>query len=116
MADAPESEQPEIIPKPPSHPITTSLLIVSAVATLIAIGFVWSELFGNYLLSSKGPVREVDMGNHSVEKMKGRQTPIDHYELDFPGEKNIQNLEYNVKTDLHIGSKFEGGDAGGGGN
>ena len=111
MAD--ESEQPEIIPKPPSHPITTSLLIVSAIATLIAIGFVWSELFGNYLLSSKGPVAEVGMDAHKWDKLKTRSGPIDHYELDFPGEKNIQNLEYTVKTDLHIGSKFEGGDAGG---
>ncbi len=114
MADAPESEQPEIIPKPPSHPITTSLLIISSFATLIAIGFVWNELFGNYLLSPKGPVREVGMEAHSYDKLKTRSGPIDHYELDFPGEKNQQNLEYNVKQDLHIGSKFE--DAGGGGN
>ena len=113
MAD--ENEQAEIIPKPPSHPITTSLLIASTIATLIAIGFVWSELFGNYMLSGKGPgPREVDMQKHYKDALKGKQTPIDHYEIDFPGEKNLQNLEDNVKTDLHIGSKFEGGDAGGG--
>jgi len=37
---------------------------------------------------------------------------IDHYELDYPNEKTLTNLEYNVKQDLHIGSKFE--DTGGG--
>lgn len=112
MADAPESEQPEIIPKPPSHPITTSLLIISFFATLLGIGFVWNELFGNYLLSSKGGPIEVGMDNHKWEKLKTRSGPIDHYELDFPGEKTQQNLEYNVKQDVHIGQKFE--EAGGG--
>jgi len=112
MADAaPESEQPEIIPKPPSHPITTSLLIASTIATIVAIGFVWNELFGNYLVTSK-TVREVGMENHDWMKLKTKSGAIDHYELDFPGEKTQQLLEYNVKNDLHIGSKFE--DAGGG--
>ena len=106
--EIPESEQPEIIPKPPSHPITTSLLIVASIATIIAIGFVWSELFGNYLIGDKGP-QEVGMDKHKWSSLKTRQGAIDHYDIDFPNEKNQLNLEFNVKQDLHIGSKFEDG-------
>jgi hypothetical protein len=108
--DAPESEQPEIIPKPPSHPVTSSLLIASAVAILIAIGFVWSELFGNYLVSPK-TVHEVGMEKHTPDAMKKSSGPIDHYDLDYPGEKSLVNLEYSVKKDLHLTSNFEEGAA-----
>ncbi len=43
--EVPESEQPEIIPKPPSHPITTSLLIVSFFGVILCIALVWAGVF-----------------------------------------------------------------------
>ncbi len=102
-------DQPEIIPKPPSHPITTTLLIVSFVITCVGIGFVWADLFGVYLISPK--IKEAGMEAHDFNKEKNAAAngAIDHYSQDFPGEdkapseKDRQRLmEYNIKKELHI--------------
>jgi hypothetical protein len=109
--DIPEQEQPEIIAKPPSHPITTSLLIVSCIGLILATGFQWNEVFGYYMLSPK--VVDASMENHSWKKkeIQNHQGPIDHYSLDFQfqggPEKTYQNLEYDVKNDLHLTQKQE---------
>ena len=59
----------EIIPKPPSHPITTSLLITGSVACIIAIGFIWNELFSCYLVGAKAPAEySAGMENHTFAK------------------------------------------------
>src|SRR2546423_1029210 len=105
--DIPENEQPEIIPKPPSHPITTSLLITSCAGVVVCIGFAWAELFGGYLLSAKAPV-EAGMENHTATKTKALATPIDHYALDYKvfgtseNEKNDKDMIFSVKKELKI--------------
>ena len=74
-----QNEQPEIIPKPPSHPITTALLVASFAGTILCIGFVWAELFGSYLLGAKTPA-EPGMEQHTWKEHKeNREGMIDHY-------------------------------------
>jgi hypothetical protein len=100
--EIPEGEQPEIIPKPPSHPITTALLITSFFGTILCIGFVWAELFGSYLLGAKVAV-EPGMDKHTWREHKeNREGAIDHYAQDFPQEKAYNDLVYNVKKELKL--------------
>jgi len=119
--EIPENEQPEIIPKPPSHPITTALLISSFFGTILCIGFVWAELFGSYLLGAKNPV-EAGMDKHTYKEHKeNREGSIDHYLQDFPDSKPGTNdrqafldMQYSIKKELHLlESQQQGGDAGG---
>jgi hypothetical protein len=114
--DVPDNEQPEIIPKPPSHPITTSLLIVGTFACLLGIGFVWNELFSCYLVGDKTAPADFKAGmeNHTFAKEQalGKQMnpiigPNDHYSHDFTTdekqpEKTEKELIYDVKKDLHL--------------
>ncbi len=114
--EIPENEQPEIIPKPPSHPITTALLISSFAGTILCIGFVWAELFGSYLLGAKTPV-EPGMENHTWKEHKeNREGAIDHYgqdyKLDGKPEKSYQDTVYTVKQDLHLLEKQQDAPAG----
>jgi hypothetical protein len=100
--EIPESEQPEIIPKPPSHPITTSLLITSFFGTILCIGFVWAELFGSYMFGAKVAL-EPGMNNHGWQEIKNnREGVIDHYAQDFPGEKDAEALRYSVRKELRL--------------
>jgi len=103
--DIPESDQPEIIPKPPSHPITTTLLFFSFVLTIVGIGFVWNELFGSYLIPPK--LNEAGMENHNWSKLKDKQGSTDHYLLDFPTEgandtNRLLDTVLKVKKELGI--------------
>jgi hypothetical protein len=101
-------DQPEIIPKPPSHPITSTLLIVSFVITIVGIGFVWADLFGVYLISPKINEPGMEKHNFKTEVQAAQNGPIDHYSQDFPGEdkgndKDKQRImEFNIKRELHI--------------
>lgn len=104
--EIPDNEQPEIIPKPPSHPITTALLITSFFGTILCIGFVWAELFGSYLLGAKTPV-EPGMENHTWKEHKeNREGAIDHYGQDFKTdgkpEKDYKDMVYSVKKELKL--------------
>ncbi len=111
--DATEEQQPEIVPRQPSHPITTTLLICSSVAVLICIIFTWSELFGYYLIGPKAAQLsgEKGMDKHLWKNTQKMPAPIDHYDLDFPGEKDAktgrQIMEYNVKKDLGLTQEQE---------
>jgi hypothetical protein len=97
-----ENEQPEIIPKPPSHPITTSLLVTSFFGTILCIGFVWAELFGSYMLGAKTPV-ETGMEKHTWKEIKdNREGMIDHYGQDFAGEKKDEEMRYHVRQELKL--------------
>jgi hypothetical protein len=100
--EIPENEQPEIIPKPPSHPITTSLLIASFFGTILCIGFVWAELFGSYMMGAKVQL-EAGMEKHSWKEIKeNREGTIDHYAQDFPGEKTDKDMQYSIKKELKL--------------
>ncbi|MBI3726342.1 hypothetical protein HY251_20645 [bacterium] len=113
MADeAAEDQQPEIIPRQPSHPITTTLIIVTCIGVIFCIGFEWAELFGYYLLSPKVTASQKDMVNHDFKKTQKRElASIDHYALDFPGEGDPKNgrtiMEYNIRKDLGLTQEQE---------
>lgn len=57
--NAPAGDEPDdIVEKTPSHPVTTTLLIVSSVALLLAIGLTGSEL-GRYVnKTTRGQLQE----------------------------------------------------------
>ena len=113
--EVPESEQPEIIPKPPSHPITTSLLITSFFGTILCIGFVWAELFGGYMFGAKVTV-EPGMDKHTWKEIKdNREGAIDHYAQDFPGEKDAEALRYAVRKELKLLESQQNDSGSGGG-
>lgn len=90
----------EIISRPPSHPIATTLLVTSIFGTILAIFFVWQELFGEYL-----PTAAPGQSNNS--RTIAEQHLHDHYGRDFKG----QNILADVEKELGINSKV-GGDHG----
>src|SRR5271170_225606 len=106
--EIPENEQPEIIPKPPSHPITSALLVSSFFGIILCIGFSWAELFGSYLLGAKTPV-EPGMEKHDWKEIKNSQGPIDHYGQDYmvegKPEKDYRDMVYSVKLELKLTEK-----------
>lgn len=95
--DAPaEDEAPEIIAKPPSHPITTTLLAIGIVGCVLNISIAWVELFGTYMPAQA----EKGMEKHrSVDLAKSKSGPIDHYAIDFPGK---DSLWYEVGKELKL--------------
>jgi hypothetical protein len=104
--DVPEGDQPEIIPKPPSHPITTTLIITACIAVTVTTGFAWAELFGDYMRGAKTPL-EAGMDKHGWKEIKEAQGPIDHYGQDFQDqgkpEKDEKAMVYTIKkNDLKL--------------
>jgi len=104
--EIPENEQPEIIPKPPSHPITSALLVTSFFGTILCIGFVWAELFGGYMFGAKIKP-EPGMEKHGYDEIKNnREGMIDHYgqdfQLDGKAEKSDKDMVYSVKKELKL--------------
>jgi len=100
MSEGEQDEAPEIIARPPSHPITTTLLGVSIAATIVCIGFSWAELFGCYMPTNveKGMEKHKSSGQDGETKKRGG-SPIDHYAEDYPG-KDV--LWYQVGQDLKV--------------
>lgn len=105
----------EIIPRPPSSPIGTTLLIVSTLGMILAIAFVWMELFGEYLPAPRpGQQPDPEMRNH-VARTEAERHNRDHYAEDFPGSDDVLSA---VERDLGVGPKVgdlsaspSGGDA-----
>lgn len=94
--DAPaEDEAPEIIAKPPSHPITTTLLGIGIVGLVLNISIAWVELFGVYMPAAV----EKGMEKHKASDLAKKPGIPDHYALDFPGK---DNLWYEVGKDLKL--------------
>ena len=81
----------EIISRPASHPIATTLLVVSMLGTLLAIGFVWAELFGSYLPAG---VKVVSKSRKIAEKHVHN-----HYAADFGKDGDLMT---QVEKDLGI--------------
>lgn len=93
-----QEEAPEIIVKPPSHPVTTTLLGTACVGLLLCIIFAWSELFSSYMPSSV--VKGMENHKSSVEaKRPMPPTGVDHYAEDYPGK---DSLWYEVGKDLKV--------------
>ena len=97
-------DQAEIIARPPSHPVATTLIIVSMLATIFSIGLVWDELFSEYL-PSPGPGQQVDI-KHDSRKIAEKGIK-DHYKVDFPAADVMADIE----SELGI-SSVPGGDSG----
>lgn len=109
----------EIIPRPPSSPIGSTLLIVTTLGLILAIALVWAELFGEYLPTVKpGQQPDPEMVKH-VARTEAEKHSRDHYAEDFPGSDDMLSA---VERDLQVSSKVGdlsagsggGGDMGGG--
>jgi hypothetical protein len=99
-----DDEQAEIIARPPSHPIATTLIVISMIATMICIGLTWDELFSEYL-PTKGPGKTIDKSHSSVTIAKqGRK---DHYKAD-------SDLKSSIEAELGVSSTVGGGEGLGG--
>ncbi len=73
-------DQAEIISRPPSHPIATTLIIISMLATMLCIGLTWDELFSEYLPTPGPGVAKIDKSHSSVKiASDGRK---DHFGAD----------------------------------
>jgi hypothetical protein len=104
-------EAAEIIPRPPSSPIGSTLLIVSTLGLILAIAVVWMELFGEYLPTLPPGVQpDPEMAKHVARKDAENHTH-DHYAVDYPGETDVLAA---VERDLGVGSKIGDLSAGGG--
>ena len=86
-------DQAEIISRPPSHPIATTLLIVSLIATMICIGMTSNELFTEYLPSA-GPGKKIDKSHNS-------QTIADQGRRDHFGA----DRDFKVTIEEELGGK-----------
>lgn len=107
MSDEPAA----IIHRPPSSPIGSTLLIVTTIGLLVAIGVVWAELFGEYLPTLKpGQTADPEMRNHDSKKI-ALEHRHDHYGVDYGSDANILEA---VEKDLQISSKVGDLQAGGG--
>jgi hypothetical protein len=106
----------EIITRPPSHPLATSLLAASILGTIGAIAFVWLELFGEYMPAyppgqTPPAVPGVDQNwyntHDAVKLAKSGQTVHDHYKLDFSdASSSAADLLPAVERELGVGSKI----------
>ena len=85
----------EIISRPPSHPIATTLLVLSMLGTIASIAIVWSELFGEYL-----PAPPQGQKNDSL--VIAEQSRTKHYEQDFKGSSD--DLIADIEKELGVSS------------
>ena len=86
-------DQAEIISRPASHPIATTLLSVSMIATIICISLTSSELFTEYLPSA-GPGKKID--KYHVSKTIADKGRKDHFGAD---------RDFNVTIEEELGGK-----------
>lgn len=92
----------EIIPRPPSSPIGSTLLIVTTLGLILAIALVWAELFGEYLPAVQpGQQPDPEMRAH-VARTEAEKHSRDHYAEDFPGGDDMLSA---VERDLQVSSK-----------
>jgi hypothetical protein len=100
------SDDQEIISRPPSHPIATTLLVVSMIATGLAIFIVWQELFVEYLPSQAPGQAASDFPSRAIAENHYH----DHYKRD-KGLKHSGNLMADIEAELGIKGN-DGGDMG----
>jgi len=90
------ADEQEIISRPPSHPIATTLLLVSMIGTGLAIFLVWQELFGEYLPTPQPGAKAV-LDSKKIAENHTRN----HYANDFKGSSD-DKLMNDVEKDLGI--------------
>lgn len=102
------SDEQEIISRPPSHPIATTLLVVSMIATGLAIFIVYQELFVEYLPT---PAPGQPAGDYPSKKIAEGHYH-DHYKRD-KAFKHSGNLMADIEEELGIkAGSGPGGDMG----
>jgi hypothetical protein len=101
-------EQQEIISRPPSHPIATTLLVCAMLGMITCITIVSMELFTEYLPTPAQGVT-VDPIHNSMNVTKLHRH--NHYEADFKKLDQEQLLTQIEKEELKITSSI-GGDLG----
>ena len=104
-------EVAEIIPRPPSSPIGSTLLIVSTIGMFLAISIVWSELYGEYLPAGAPDSEMSKHGSLIIAQNKVR----DHFALDFPNGETLASVEGDLQLSSTVGDLNAGGGGGGGG-
>lgn len=90
------ADEQEIISRPPSHPIATTLLLVSMIGTGLAIFLVWTELFGEYL-PTPAPGAAQAVSSKKIAEGHLRE----HYEADFKGS-NEKDMLREIESKLGI--------------
>lgn len=91
------ADEQEIISRPPSHPIATTLLLVSMIGTGLAIFLVWQELFGEYLPTPQPGAKAV-LDSRKIAENHTRS----HYENDFGKTSTDKNLMAEIEKELGI--------------
>ena len=91
----------DIIPRPPSSPIGSTMLIVSTLGLILSIAIVWTELFGEYLPTlPPGAQPDPEMKNHTPRVVAEKHI-FDHYGADYPGSDDMLAA---VERDLGVSS------------
>lgn len=106
-------DQPEIIARPPSHPIATTLLIIAAIGTSLAIALVWAELFGEYMPTQGPETPQWKLKEHAPKGYAEKGGPHDYYEKDYGKGDILQGVETDLGVSSSIGD-LSGAPAGGG--
>ena len=104
-------EVAEIIPRPPSSPIGSTMLIVSTIGMILAISMVWSELYGEYLPAGTPPA---EMSKH-VSRSEAEKKTRDHFAEDFPNGETLSSVEADLQLSSTVGDLSAGSGGGGGG-
>lgn len=94
----------DIIPRPPSSPIGSTMLIVSTLGLILSIGVVWAELFGEYLPTlAPGQQPDAEMKNHPP-RMIAEKHIFDHYGADYPGsDDTLAAVERDLQVSSNVG-------------
>lgn len=113
------SDQAELITRPPSHPLATSLLAASILGTIGAIAFVWVELFGEYMPAPQpgAALTAWEQAHNPVKMAQSPQAVHDHYRIDFPdggGPELLPAVERELGVSNRVGDPSIPADVGGG--
>lgn len=113
----------EVLSRPPSHPIASTLLILSCIGTIGCIAFVWAELFNEYM-PAKGQNQEIEQilgQSHAAVAVANsrRDADIDHYKLDYKSNDMIESIDKKLlgkdeSMDAPVNEPVEAPDEGGG--
>lgn len=96
-------DEQEIISRPPSHPIATTLLLASIAGTIVSTAFVWAELFGEYL-PTPGP------GKPNASLKIAERHEHDHYRVDYGASEDLQaEIEKELKIATTVGDVGDDG-------
>jgi len=112
----------EVLSRPPSHPIASTLLILSCIGTIGCIAFVWGELFNEYM-PAKGQNQEIEQilgqKHAAVAVANGRRDDdVDHYKLDYGAGDMIEAIDKKLlgkdeSMDAPVDEPVEAPDSGG---